>query len=627
MRIMLLGGKRRRLSLAGSLFAVLLAVAAASMFGMFYSAFVANTAQHDAAAINVAGSLRMQSYRIATHLLDGRERGGRTLADEVAAFEERLHSEELLRPISGRADDEVRIAWENVLQRWEQDLKPIIADNPSPEDVEAYVVRVDRFVETVDDLVVAAQHAAEDRMLGMQVAHGLGIALLTGLVFFGLYRLQTRLALPLRELTRTADRLNRGDLEARARIDSRDELGIYARTFNRMADSLIEMQRGLEFRVDEKTAELRRRNSALELIYNATRDLSAGAMEPSHLKAMLETLERVTELGPLTLCFSQPGARQAFETLTTDKGARPGFCTAPLCENCLRAGVQGSSSQVASGVLSLPLENRGVRYGTLLVAHRPGSQPTGWQLRLAETVAGHIAAARARERDLDSEHRIMLMEERAVIARELHDSLAQALSYMKIQVARMQAISRQHETAPQMAPVLSELREGLNSAYQQLRELLTTFRLGMDSPGLEAGLTKAVREFSERGGIGIRLDYRLSHWPLNANEEIHLLQVAREALANVINHSGATSADVVVAPGENNDVVLEVLDNGMGIDTSQEQRAHHYGTSIMRERAEGLGGILRLGNRAGGGARVMLTFRPESMSRVSEFENEQIQNG
>src|SRR3546814_10496041 len=70
------------------------------------------------------------------------------------------------------------------------------------------------------------------------------------------------------------------------------------------------------------------------------------------------------------------------------------------------------------------------------------------------------------------------------IARELHDSLAQALSYMKLQVSRMQTLMRRGEPVQTLETVTAELREGLNNAYRQLRELLTTFRLQIHDDGL-----------------------------------------------------------------------------------------------------------------------------------------------
>src|SRR5690606_27742721 len=117
-----------------------------------------------------------------------------------------------------------------------------------------------------------------------------------------------------------------------------------------------------------------------------------------------------------------------------------------------------------------------------------------------------------------------LVHERTVIARELHDSLAQALSYLKIQVARLnRALAKDDKETLQ--DVSTELQEGLSSAYRQLRELLTTFRLKVDGPGLLSTLQTSVKQLSEQSEMHISLDYTLSNLPLTPNEEIHLLQI------------------------------------------------------------------------------------------------------
>ena len=130
-----------------------------------------------------------------------------------------------------------------------------------------------------------------------------------------------------------------------------------------------------------------------------------------------------------------------------------------------------------------------------------------------------------------------MLQERNAIARELHDSLAQALSYLKIQATRLnKAIDREDKIT--MEDVAGELREGLNNAYRQLRELLTTFRLKIDGSGLKVALESSIEQLRAQNSMNIHLDFALSNIPLTPNEEIHLLQIIREASQNSINHSG-----------------------------------------------------------------------------------------
>lgn len=111
------------------------------------------------------------------------------------------------------------------------------------------------------------------------------------------------------------------------------------------------------------------------------------------------------------------------------------------------------------------------------------------------------------ERQVDHQQQLMLMEERAAIARELHDSIAQSLSCLKMQIACLQMQGETLSSASQA--LVQQMREELNGAYRQLRELLTTFRLQLTEPGLLAALQSTVAEFNPKLGLTIHLDYQL----------------------------------------------------------------------------------------------------------------------
>jgi len=157
--------------------------------------------------------------------------------------------------------------------------------------------------------------------------------------------------------------------------------------------------------------------------------------------------------------------------------------------------------------------------------------------------------------------------------------------------------------------VVTELREGVSSAYRQLRELLTTFRLKMDGRGLSQALEETVAEFGGRGAVAIELENRLQGVQLSPNEEIHVLQLVREALSNVSRHAEATRARVSLEADAGGRITVVVEDDGRGI-PPQPQRRHHYGLAIMEERARSLGGDIRMLPAPGGGTRVELVFKP-----------------
>jgi len=191
------------------------------------------------------------------------------------------------------------------------------------------------------------------------------------------------------------------------------------------------------------------------------------------------------------------------------------------------------------------------------------------------------------------------------MARELHDSLAQSLTYLKIQVTRLSMMTRSGAERSAVKDALDELKEGLDTAYRQLRELLTSFRLQMNGEGLGPALAKTVAEFNARGETVIQLNNRLKTSPFSVNEEIHVLQIVREALSNVVHHSKATEALVSLSIEDGKNIRVCIEDNGIGIPDKAE-RTHHYGLAIMCERANSLQGNLRVETQDRGGTRVCL---------------------
>lgn len=201
---------------------------------------------------------------------------------------------------------------------------------------------------------------------------------------------------------------------------------------------------------------------------------------------------------------------------------------------------------------------------------------------------------------------LLLMEERATIARELHDSLAQVLSYLRIQLTLLKrSIPEDNATAQS---IMADFSQALNDAYRQLRELLTTFRLTLQQADLPSALREMLDTLQNQTSAKLTLDCRLPTLALDAQMQVHLLQIIREAVLNAMKHANASEIAVscVTAPDGNHTVYIR--DNGIGIGEPKEPKGH-YGLNIMRERAERLGGTLTFSQPSGGGTLVSISFR------------------
>lgn len=201
---------------------------------------------------------------------------------------------------------------------------------------------------------------------------------------------------------------------------------------------------------------------------------------------------------------------------------------------------------------------------------------------------------------------LLLMEERATIARELHDSLAQSLSYLKIQVT---LLKRQVDDTAPATSIIRDIDEGLSGAYTQLRELLSTFRLTIKETHFGEALRVMLSPLEAQSSALITIDNQLSSLHLEAHHQVHLLQLIREAVLNAIKHASAT-AITVRCQQHDETVTISIQDDGLGFDPNDD-KLNHYGLAIMTERASRLHGTLTINTAKGEGCTVTLHFTPQ----------------
>lgn len=262
-------------------------------------------------------------------------------------------------------------------------------------------------------------------------------------------------------------------------------------------------------------------------------------------------------------------------------------------------------------VMQLPSKDEAGEY-LLIVKRKINKHLTDNEISLMKTVGDGFAGILECAHKARVNRRIALYEERAVIARELHDSLAQSLSYLKIQTSRLQKILNKNTNnkdfdVDSADAVLGELRTNINLAYAQLRELITTFRLTMNGRTLKQALKDSAEEFENKSCVAITLDNRLNDDELSVEEEMHVLQIVRECLSNIVRHALASHAEICLYSDNDGIISLIVDDDGIGIDEKR-QPEHHQGLRIMQQRARSLGGELTIRESPSGGTRMRASF-------------------
>jgi two-component system nitrate/nitrite sensor histidine kinase NarX len=597
--------------------AVLSAVALLALSVIIAATVFAEQSTGKASAINIAGSLRMQSYALSTRVADtrgGAELSRQAVEDAIRDFERRLRSPALAVGIPVEGADPVHRIYSSIVHDWESRIRPLArqaVDDAAAHD--EFLMVIPTFVDRVDILVRQIETDLESRIQRLRLVLAVGFCVMLLLVALTLALLRSEVFQPIVRLGEVARQVRTGNFTVRAASTGPDEIGQLGQAFNFMVDDLARLYGSLEKQVAEKTRDLERRNESLALLYETTRMLAEKPIDAALLTQVLAMVRRALGVDGGVICSIHSSSAHGLPLARDESTVRAcGSVDCRLCADGARVTWRSEPGETGERrILGVPLVDGGVSYGVMPLVLPPGKGLETWQMELAETMGRHVGAALAAAERREEHRRLGVLEERAAIARELHDSLAQSLSYTKIQIARLAASIEREGHTPQALAVLEELREGVNTAYRELRELLTTFRLALGEEGVEGTLRDIVDGFERRSGVRAVLVNDLMTVELSANEQVHVLQIVREALTNIEHHAHARHAWVVLRRAADGAIEVGVEDDGIGIGEGRAPHGH-FGLTIMRDRAAAVGGELSIESREPSGTRVCLRFRPQT---------------
>ncbi|MDD0822914.1 nitrate/nitrite two-component system sensor histidine kinase NarQ [Mannheimia sp. AT1] len=523
----------------------------------------------DASLINVSGSLRMQSYRLLSEMDSKRE----VLPERLLEYHRTLHSVEL----SSLKDSFLLPS--NVVQSYQQLLKDWYAMQSylNDGDRESYVAHIDGYVQQVDDFVFRLQEFAE---LKLKIATGViavSMLLIIALAYFGVWYTRKNIIIPLKQLVKASIQVQNKDFDhIKLAVTERNELGVLSETFTGMSNELLKFYTSLEEKVQDKTRRLLAVNRSLLVLYQCSQLLTAKPIDKDVLHQVLKTIADNEHLHGIEL---QVYGADYWNVLIDDN-----------------EDVAWNSSEIA-------IENEKIgklRWKASLVC--PDE-------RVIQNVSEMIGRSLYVVQVQKQQQQLVLMEERAIIARELHDSLAQSLTFFKIQVSLLKLA----KTDEKRNEILAVFEKALNDAYSQLRELLTTFRLTIQEANLQQALEKTLENLRPKTTAQIRLSCKLPSHMFNAQQQVHVLQIVREAVINAIKHSEATEINVIAKTNDDGEHCLIIQDNGKGLPANT-QLEGHYGLTIMQERAAELKADFAIQNSENGGVKVQVVL-PNMISK------------
>ena len=600
-----------------------------------------------AAAINVAGSLRMESYKLAMlagRLSDGSQRAGavaqvREQVQRIDATLGLLQQGDPQRPLFLPPTSAIRDVYGDVQREWRTQLTPDAqalmaqagaasagsAQGAVTNAVQLLQQRIERFVFSVDHLVQRIEHDSENRTFWLRASQLslLGLALI-GTVSI-IYLLFDMIVVPVTRLQGGLERMREQDFSVRLPVTSNDEFGMLARGFNQMADKLKDSYANLEQRVQTKTAELEQHNRELALLY----DSAAFLQQPQSAEAMCNGfLQRISDY------FGADGGSVRVLDPNRDnihmlvhRGISEELVES---ERCLKVGDCLCGEAVVSKLAVIhDLRRRADTHN--LKCHREGFATisifhifaqrqylgffnlhfrkitvfTAAQTALLETLGRLLGTAIENQRLQARERELAISEERNLVAQGLHDSIAQGLNFLNLQVQMLEQSLKQ-QRLDEVESIVPMLRAGVDESYQDVRELLHNFRTRLQEGTLVSSLETVVDKFRRQSGIAVDFDADSDGAPFPREQQLQLLFIVQEALSNIRKHASASRVHLRLADG--NDFTLSIKDDGHGFDVRKLETLGdaHVGINIMRERAQRIDAQLELKSQPGEGTEVLL---------------------
>jgi len=258
--------------------------------------------------------------------------------------------------------------------------------------------------------------------------------------------------------------------------------------------------------------------------------------------------------------------------------------------------------------LVLPIKSKEVVIGVLDIQSERANEFDQSDVDLLQALANQLAVAIENARLYEGAGQLAALEERQKLARELHDSVSQALYGIALgtRTARM-VLDRSpadEATRDKLGEALDYVLTQTDAGMAEMRALIFELRPeSLQSEGLVAALRKQTAALQARHQIPVATEFG-SEPELPLPQKEMLYRVAQEAMHNIVKHAQATSAEVRLV-GDNGKVILEVCDNGQGFDMSQEFPGH-LGLKSMRERVERAGGMLTIASAPAEGTRVVV---------------------
>lgn len=581
----------------------------AALFAIAFTLLLSWQMQGAGAAINDAGSLRMQTYRLG--LLLNNHAKHEKIQEHLRQFEHTLvvlQTGDPERPLLLPNDSMVQSTLQQLKNDWYQVIKPHFetslqqASSIEQPKIQAFIQRLDAFTQAIEKK--QAQSLYLLRVFQMSL---LGLVLISALIM--VYLLNIWVLIPLAKLQTGVSAIHAGQLGIQVVVDKVSEFAQLDKGFNQMSTHLQHLYQHLEQEVLEKTQDLAHKTDTLETLYSFSNFLNQ-THHPADACAVF--LEKIMTLIPAAASsirlidfkrkkldlIAQIGLPETLQNATACQHLDDCFCG---------QAVKSDDWQPIRLYHSLP--------EMVLHTHHPHCHQFGFyylrvfHIRYKESDLGVLTLYFQQEQDLsnlenlldslcnqlgsavnnlrlsEESRQLAVMQERNLMAQGLHDSIAQTLNFLNLQTQMLERSLKNNNTA-EINESLQFIKDGVKECYDDVRELLLNFRTKITRKEFAEAVDTLAQRFKQQTHCEVDIVWRGDGAPLTSEQQLQFIFILQESLSNIRKHAAAKRVRIVF--DNQADFVMNISDDGQGFDTAKLHAlsGSHVGLGIMRERAQ-----------------------------------------
>ncbi len=578
-----------------------------------------------AAAVNEAGRMRMQTWRLFSSVQAGIP--PEKINVLVASFDRSLgllRTGDASRPLFVPWNERITAQFAVVELLWAtQGAQFLQPDKLIAEDAMRFA---NTFVDATDNFVLSIEQQMHRFTAILNLFQFLMMALAVGSAVVMLFIGYQYVINPLTSLRQGLRRIESGDFETRVDVGTQDEFGQVASGFNGMARRLQTLYGGLEAQVIDKTQHIEAQRARMETLYEVSAFLANADCIENLSKGFAQRVRQAMKADAVVVrwtddvnkrylmlasdCFPQ-------DMLEEERSLLAGACACgnlqpdartrviPIHNPASESPIRHCARVGYESVVSVPIRLQQRLIGEVDLFFRSHIALRPDEVELLDALASHLASAIEGLRVSALLRESAAGQERALLASELHDSIAQSLAFLKIQVQLMRSATQKVQS-DQVLVALDELDAGLNESINDVRELLVHFRTRTNTDDIEQALQETLQKFRHQTGLSAQLKSDGTGLPLPSDVQVQVLHVVQEALSNVRKHAGATHVDLQIHKASQWRFI--VRDNGIGFDAHTPSDETHVGMKIMNERASRIGASVDVTSQIGAGSTVTLTL-------------------